>query len=345
MSISIKDVAREAGVSIATVSRVLSRNPAIPIADETRATVLRVADELRYRPSSVARALVRPGTPMLGVVLPPDHESAIRDPFFGALFDGVLSAAAKRAVNIAVFTGQSWVNAQRSLTQFRDGRCDGLLLFYQPESSDIVQTLLDAHVPIVLLSQQNKDSRLTVVDVDNHAAALAATRHLLDLGHRRIGLLCDNGNHSFTAERYAGYHAALESAGVPVDGLTVSFDAAPWNRAALETFLAERLALPLADRPTAFFCLSDALAVLVISLLSRLSVRVPQDVSVVGFNDDGSAANHDLALTTISQPFEELAGTALDLLSECIGNVEQMGQIVRVPAELIVRDSTAAPHG
>jgi DNA-binding LacI/PurR family transcriptional regulator len=339
--ISIRDVAASAGVSLGTVSKVLNERAGAQIAPETRERVRRAARELGYHPSAVARALVRKQMDTLGLVLPPGSTSPIRAPFFSALVDGIFQAAAERRQNITVFTGHRWRNAQESLPYYRDGRCDGLLLCFQLPESDIVTALLDARIPMVTLNDIHDDPRATTVDVDNIAGAREMTAYLLSIGHRNIGLICGLASLNFVAPRIEGYKRALSAAGVPFDPALVA--AGESTRRSIAEQVDTLLTLPIARRPTALFCLSDGLATDTFIALAARGVRIPQEISVAGFNDDGSASWHEPPLTTMRQPFVDLGERAIDLLIERIKDPSLPAVVEFLKTELVVRGSTAPP--
>ncbi len=345
MSSSIRAVAARAGVSPATVSRVLN-NTDVQIAPPTRERVERAARELHYHPSAAARALVRQRTDTLGVVLPPSVESPLRNPFFSALLDGVLEAAGERRLNVMVFTAQTEEGGpgSRSLGPMRDGRCDGLLVFYQPPGNDILHALLAARIPCALVSDWRDDPRLPCVDVENEAAAFGMAEHLLGLGHRRIALLATDPLSDFARRRIAGFRRALRARGLPETEDSLVTGLAPWDAPSVFARIDALMRRPRNERPTALMCLGDDLAAVCLTGLLRAGLRVPKDVSLTGFNDDVNATRQHPALTTVRQPYLSLGGCAVDLLLERIAaGADAPARKLRLPTELIVRGSTAPP--
>ena len=345
MPVSIHEVAARAQVSAATVSRVLN-NTTVQIAAATRERVEQAARELQYQPSAAARALVRRQTDTFGVVLPPTDPSPLRNPFFSALLDGVLEAATARHLNIMVFTGHVGADAggDRNLRQMRDGRCDGLLVFYQPLDNDILPTLLDANIPCTLVSDWRDDLRLPCVDVENELAAFQLTDYLLDLGHRRIALITSDTYGRFSQLRVAGFQRALKERGLFLSEGDALVATTRWGAEHVFAAVQALMELPLPERPTALMCLTDDLAAVCMSALARLGVRVPEAVSVTGFNDDANAIRQHPALTTIRQPYVKLGECAIDLLLDRItSGADAPARKLLLPTEIVVRDSTAAP--
>lgn len=342
MPVSIREVAARAGVSLGTVSKVLNNSSGAQIATGTKERVRIAALELGYYPSAVARALVRQQTDTLGVIFPQFNlESPIRGGFFSYVFNEILESAHRHEQDMTILSGRSWKNAQVSLPQFRDGRCDGYVVFFQFDGSDLIESFLDSQVPFVLVNDYRDDARLSCVDVDNHESAFAATRYLLSLGHRHIAHLPGNIPHAPVEGRLQGYKDALENAGIPFDPRL-----APAGDYYFES-VAERVTnlmqLPETERPTAIFCGADGIASSALRTLARLGLRVPEDVSVIGHDDLPEASQEYPSLTTMRQPFSRIGEAVVDELLSVINNIENRGSKRFLHAELIVRDSTAKP--
>jgi LacI family transcriptional regulator len=320
--VSIREVAARAGVSRATVSK----------------RVRRAAQELGYHPSAVARGLARKRMDTLGVVLTPGQSSPIDSPFFGVLFNGILKAAAARHQNVTLVVGETWESADKSLPRFRDGRCDGLLIFYQPEGSDLIPALLGAGVPTVLVNDRRDDPRASWVDVENFASSRTATEHLLSLGHTRLAFLAEYSALTFVPARQEGFFAAIEAAGLPRSAGRVVYTG--FHGDEIGRSVDALMDCPAAQRPTALFCVADGVAAQAIAALARRGLRVPHDVSVVGFNDDAAATRVHPELTTMRQPYDRIGAEAVSLLLEQIADPTRRGRHAVLPTELIVRGST-----
>lgn len=337
--VAIRDVAAQAGVSRATASKALNPAAMSVIAPATRERVQRVARELGYYPSAIARGLSRKRMDTLGVVLTPGSVTPNESPFFGILFNGVLQAAAAHGQNVTLCVGETWRGAAESLPRFRDGRCDGFLIFYQTSESDIIDALVNSGVPTVLVDDRRDDPRLSWVDVDNRGAARAMTEYLVGLGHRRVALITDNDAESVYIEnRIVGYREAMDERGLPRQEVLLSFAEAFGG--GIYPAVQNLARLPAASRPTALFCTSDSAAAAAISALTDYGLRVPEDVSVAGFNDDDGARDVHPALTTMRQPYSWIGEEAVSLLVEQVGDISRRGRQVMLPTELIVRDST-----
>lgn len=341
MPVSIREVAARAGVSLGTVSKVLNNSSGAQIASGTKDRVRIAALELGYHPSAVARALVRKQTDTLGVIFPNFTSSSIRGGFFSHVFNDILEAAHTREQDMTILSGRSWKNAQTSLPQYRDGRCDGYIVFFQFDGSDLIDSFLDSQVPFVLVNDCRDDARLSCVDVDNHESAFAATRYLLSLGHRRIAHLSGNIPHSPVEGRLQGYKDALENAGISFDPRLVPPGDYFFNSVAERVTTLMRL--PESERPTGIFCGTDGIAISALRTLTRLGLRVPEDVSLIGHDDLPEAAHEHPPLTTMRQPFKRIGTAVIDELLLIISDIENRGNKRFLSAELVVRESTAKP--
>lgn len=336
---SIREVAARAGVSLGTVSKAFDERA--KVAPETRQRIRLAAEELGYHPSAVARALVRKRMDTIGVIPPQSLVLSPLPSFYSTTFDALLMAAMARGQDTTVCTGRRWTDAATSLPRFRDGRCDGFIAFWQPESSDLMASLLDAQVPLVLMNDRHDDPRLSFVDIDSVVSAGTMTEHLLGLGHRRIALLCGDHPVSAAAPRIEGYRNALEMAGIPYDPALVP--PGGFDPESTRTRIAALLELPQALRPTAIFCASDSIALNALRILRQRGLRVPEDISVAGHDDVPAAGLEHPPLTTMRQPFTTMAERAVDLLMDQQRSIAERGRHILFPAELVVRGSTAAP--
>jgi LacI family transcriptional regulator len=337
---SLRDVARLAGVSPGTASRVLSGST-YPVSDQARARVEEAARILNYVANSVARALVTGRTAIVGAIV---HD--ITDPYFSGVVRGLQDAAV--ASGLVVLVGNDDRDAKKLesyLTMMLSQKPTGVALvggqLRDPAATlpvaQAVQRLRDNGVPVVAVGRYELD--IPHVAIDDVSAARRAVTHLLELGHTRIAFVGGPLNSTTVEDRYSGYAAALSRAGLPVD-----------DRLVVQTPMsfmggseaADRLA-DVRAKYTAVFAATDDVAFGVVSGLHARGLRVPADVSVVGFNDVPMAAHVDPPLTTIHVPVYELGSAAWRLLmsawdSDGDGHGDQ-----HLSFDLIVRSSTAAP--
>jgi LacI family transcriptional regulator len=334
MNITIKDVARVAEVSVATVSRAL--NGRQYVAEDVRARILKVASDLRYSPHHAARALSSRRTHTIGVVLPDLYGE-----FFSELMRGIDHAARERGLHLLVSSCHGSLAEQREALRATPGRVDGVLVmspFLGSEES--LDEALSPDVPAVLMNCAGSP-RATVLNVDNHGGAYAMTRHLLDVGHRRIAFVCGPADNFDACERLRGYTDALASVADAAAAWTVegAFDEAS-GYAAGETFAT-------GERPDAVFAANDMMALGCLFALRKAGLRVPDDIAVAGFDDVPMARYVNPALTTMRVDIASLGARALQLLLQHPGLGGEAATPVDASAlvpQLVVRDSSAVPE-
>lgn len=328
--VTIQDIARRAGVGVGTASRALSGSP--HVADETRARVHAVAQQLGFRPSRIARAFSRGRTQTLEVLIP-----LITQHFYVEVLRGIEQALDSTEYALLIRSIERRTDRDRILRgpELR-GRVDGALLVSLNPTRGLIGRVTQAGVPLVLVDAVHP--RLASVGVDHAAAAASAVRHLLGLGHRRIALI-DHPEDPFAPVypdgRHRGYRAALSEAGLkPRAEYERVTDVSPQAGAAA---LLELLALP--DPPTAVFAGSDSQAIGVLEGARQAGRRVPDDLAVVGYNDIEVAAY--LGLTTVHIPMRDLGRSGVEMLLSAIDHPEAPPRRVVLPAELVVRRTSA----
>ncbi len=346
MAVSIYEVAAEAKVSIATVSRVLSGGGGARVARATQERVLEAARRLEYHPSGVARGLARGRMNTVGLVLYYEQPSVTSDPYLGPCLDGVLAVHKRDHQNTVLFTKSSWEEALAHLPSYCNGYCDGLLLMLPRTDSAIVGELAARDLPFVLVgdSRDDPDGLLCCADVDNVAAAEAAVGHLIALGHRRIAAFCGDTVFCSSGQRLDGYRRALEAAGIPFDPSLVRpgtyFPRPGAVEADVRALWDER---PESERPTAVFGFNDAIALAAADALRARGLRIPADVSLIGFDDVPAAAAADPPLTTVRQPIRAIGERAAELLLARVNGEAEPGRRALLPGEIIFRATTAPP--
>ncbi|MBT6441940.1 MAG: LacI family DNA-binding transcriptional regulator [Alphaproteobacteria bacterium] len=337
---TIDDVARRAGVSIATVSRALQK-PNI-VSDSAREKVFEAVEELGYTANVMARNLRRNRTNMAVVLVP-----NIGNPFFSEILAGIESAASARNYNILIGDTENDPAREREYAAFvRGHQADGLILLngrlpsLPGDRRDGANLQTSAMPPIVVACERIPESALPTVCFDNTGGARSATAYLIRMGHRRIAHITGPPDNILTQDRLAGYQAALGDAKIPLDeNLIIEGDfSIESGRAAI------RLLGALGEFPTAVFCANDEMAIGAIAAIKAAGKRVPEDVSVIGFDDIQFADAVDPPLTTVHQPRAEIGQTAMNLLLDVLdGN--PIAQKTRVlDGGLRKRDSVAPPR-
>jgi DNA-binding LacI/PurR family transcriptional regulator len=330
---SIKDIARAAGVSHSTVSRALRSSPLVNA--KTTAEIERVARDLGYRASAVARGLVTRRTQTVGVVV-----TTIADPFVSEVVSGIELAANDNGYSVFLADSNADPTREKSVVHsFAERRVDGIVVTSSRVGALYTPLLSEMMVPIVLINNQHPGQFVHSVMIENLEGSREATSYLIGLGHRRIAYVGDRYGHQSDTERFAGYREALEQAALPfLPELVVHGDGKPEGGAlALETLLS----LPIP--PTAVFCYNDLTALGVLRSIHMRKLRVPADISLIGFDDLFFASYTQPQLTTVRQPMRQMGRMAMENLLKLMSGKES-AETIKVPAELIVRESTAAPR-
>ncbi len=330
VSATILDVAGRARVSAATVSRVLSGSPHA-VSEGTRRRVQAAARDLGYLPNMLARSLLKRETSAIGVLVPDVSNS-----YYAVILRGIEDTASRtgRAV-ILCNTDRRHDKQQAYVRTLLERRVDGLIITGGTfRKQDLVQ--IRAILPAVVIGRH--EVPLPSVRVDNVGAAVVATRHLIDLGHRHVACLAGPSTSLTATDRLEGYRRAMAEAALepqPEDIVTAEFSM-EGGRLGTARFYA------LSDPPTAVVASSDQMAVGALRALYEVGLRVPRDVSVVGFDDSPLASHTIPALTSVAIPMYEIGCRAMGLLLQLLRG--ERGKSVVLPAELRVRETTAPPQ-
>jgi DNA-binding LacI/PurR family transcriptional regulator len=327
---SIKDIARLAHVSHPTVSRALQNSPLVN--PRTAENIRRIAEQAGYHASAVARGLVTRRSRTIGLVV-----TTVADPFTSEVFSGIEQEAHDRGY--CVFLSESNADPERErqvVRTFAERRVDGIIVTSSRVGALYLPLLSEMMVPIVLVNDQHPGAFVHSVMIRNQEGSRAATNHLIELGHRRIGFIGDQIGYQSDAERCAGYREALEAAGIQfTPGLVVQGDGKP--EAAMSAM--DKL-LALAHPPTAVCCYNDMTALGAMRSIRLHGRRIPEDISIVGFDDLFFASYTQPPLTTVRQPMRRMGQMAMESLFNLMsGDASEIR--IKVEAELIVRESTA----
>jgi LacI family transcriptional regulator len=329
--VTIREVAQAAGVSVATVSKVL--NERYGVAEATTERVRAVIEELGYESSLVARSLRNQRTNVIGVLV------ADLEPFSTEVLKGVADVVRGTGYELVAYAAATRVGEhvgweRRHLSRLGGTLIDGAVMV-TPTVTDIV-----ASVPVVAVDPHAGRADLPTVDADNLTGGYLAGKHLLDLGHVRIAMLTGRRDLMSAQLREQGFRAALAEAGLPHDEELFL----PGN---YDPDIAEKSAYDLlsrADRPTAIFAANDATALITFEVAQRLGIDVPGELSVVGFDNVPDAAMSTPGLTTVEQPIREMGRRAAQLLLDRLGDHQSASEPathIRLETRLVVRSSTA----
>ncbi|MEZ0497817.1 LacI family DNA-binding transcriptional regulator [Sphingomonas sp. IW22] len=339
--VTVQDVAREAGVSAMTVSRVV--NGGHNVRESTRLAVMEAINRLQYKPNPAARSLAVGEATQIGLLYANPSTAYLSQFLIGAL------AAARRAgchLVLEPCEGESAEEQAEATRQFAATEVQGVIL--PPplsESAPVRAELEAANILSVSVAMGKREAGSLNVRIDDFEAAAAMTRHLIEMGHRDIGFIRGHPNQVASHERYRGFMHAVEKAGIDADRVRVE--------QGYFTYLsgltaAERL-LQGRQRPTAIFASNDDMAAAAVGVAHRQGLHVPRDVSIVGFDDVALATNIWPELTTVRQPIAYMAETAVDML---LARLRRRGaadcpdaEELVLPHELVVRESSATPPG
>lgn len=304
MSVSLKDVAQKAGVSVATASRALADHPRI--SQETKQRVRQAAEALGYTPSAIARSLVKQETRTLGVVT-----TTVTDPYAAELVRAVEDAAGAAGYTLLLLTSHNLPRREvAAIRSLQERRVDGIVVI-SPRGVDLYDDLLThLTVPVVLVNHTLEHPRVRSVLADNRQGARLAVEYLLDLGYHRIAFIGGPTAGRSARERFQGYMEAIQAAHLPVDSRLIfpGQGRAEDGRRALQEMLA------LSPPPDAVLCYNDLTAYGVLAQAWSMGVRVPDDLAVVGFDNIPFSELTAPPLTTVAQPTEEMGHAAVALV-------------------------------
>ena len=331
---TIREIARAAGVSIATVSRVINGRP--DVSPQTREVVLRVVREHGFSTNRNARALSGGRTGLVGVTLP-----ILEAAYFAVIVSGTAEALYEHDMRIVLCpTLHQHEREVTLLDRLMHGTTDGAVLMLPEESNAELRALQETGYPFVVVDPRVRlDQGIPAVSASNASGARAAVEHLLSLGHRRIGAILGPPDWMATTERLNGYRSALAAAGVlPAPDHVVESD---FSIESGEAAAASLLDLP--ERPTAIFGFNDNVAIGVLRAAEARGLTVPDDLSVVGFDDSEQSGLVTPALTTVRQPLAEMGRMAVSLLMRLLDHQRVEAMNIELATRLVVRESTAAP--
>lgn len=331
MTVTIYDVAREAGVSMATVSRVVNGNPKVK--PQTRKKVLATIERLGYRPNAVARGLASKKTTTVGVIIPD-----ISNTVYSEIARGIEDIA--NMYHYHIILSNSDQKAERELgliNAMLEKQVDGLVFLGGEVTDEHVRMLQSAPVPVVLSATQDKNHLLPSVNIDHTEAAADAVRFLIDSGHQRIAMISGPLYDPLRgAARYQGYRKGLEEAHISFDESLVRVG----NYRYESGIEAAKHFLTLESRPTAIFAASDEMAIGAMHYLLDSGVRVPEEIAVVGYEDIRFAQMVRPMLTSVTLPMYDIGAVSMRLLTKLIHNEPVDNHTVLLQHEFTRRQST-----
>jgi LacI family transcriptional regulator len=334
---TLKDVAQRAGVGVVTVSSVINgASTPTRVSPSTRQRIIQAAAELRYHPNAMARGLRNRRVHTIGVLFDTFSPFAItHNPHAGGILEGILTTGRETGYNCLVFTAE-WQNAEVSAATFRDKLTDGILIVAPRVGSDTVEGLNALGIPTVVISTESRVAGVPWVDVDNAQGARLAAEHLAKLGHTRIAHLRGDERQWSVRERSEAFWARLAEFGIAERPEYVL----PGTFSVGISYKSARHLLESPEPPTAIFATNDLLAMAALDAARDTGVGVPDELSIVGFDDVPTAVYVRPQLTTVRHPFGEVGSAAVHLLISRLNGEACPEEGIRLPLELIVRGST-----
>jgi DNA-binding LacI/PurR family transcriptional regulator len=326
---TLEDVARIAGVSRATVSRVV--NGGTLVAAKTTEAVTEAINQLGYHPNRAARALVTRRTGVIAVIVPETDERVFTDPFFPQSYHGALQAFADSDVQVVLAMAQPGDSASRMVRYLESGHVDGAIIVSH-HGPDLARALAQSWQPVVFVGDPETPG-VYYVDLDNTAAARVATEHLIERGARKIGTITGPLDMASARSRVEGFRQAMAAAGLD------SSIRAEGGYTAQSGLVTEQL---LAEHPDldGLFVANDLMAVTAISVLQKSGRRVPEDVRVVGFDNAGIGLQSTPTLTTMTNPAADHTRAAAEMLIELLAGGEPSSPRMMRQSQLVVRGSS-----
>jgi DNA-binding LacI/PurR family transcriptional regulator len=331
-TVTLRDVARKAHVSISTVSRALSPCPRHRISDSVCARVQRAADALGYQPNRSARALIRGGSDTIALVIPASAHFAESE-YYARVVLGAVAVLSGRQMDVKVHMLRSGEGQPRFNFLVRQLGVDGLLIAGISMSDHFEVVAAEPPPPVVMINSYVEPS-VTTVDADNQAGGRMAMEHLLAQGHRAIALLAGPHNNYDAQQRMLGARECLRDAGVTVPAGNCLHSAFGKD----EGFRGAVRLLRQTPRPTALFCANDELALGALRAVRSLALRCPEDVSLIGFDNISAASLADPPLTTVAQPLDQIVTVASEYLLKQLGGDTQSMRVL-LPVTLVARAS------
>lgn len=332
MIVSIKDIAREAGVSHSTVSRALADSPLVKPATKER--IHRLAISMGYSPNTVARSLVRRRTETLGLVV-----STVADPYVAEVVRGIEETAFDNGFGVLLCESSN--NRDREIAavkMLREKRVDGIVVSASTVGDFYMPLLDELHIPIVLVNrEQGTEYAYSIVTDDIHGGALAV-EHILNFGHRRIGLITGPEHSQSSSNRLQAYRETIESRGIVFEPDLVAHGDGRTDGG----FTGAEALISISQPPTAIFCYNDLTAIGAIRAVKKHGLRVPQAVSIVGFDDIPFAEFIDPPLTTVRQHRYTMGRLATEMILDLLNGRSPEANIY-MKGDLVVRESCAPP--
>jgi len=336
VTVKLKDIARKANVSVSTVSRVINKSKYV--SPELAERVNSVIKETGYMPDQIARSMVTKRTKLIGIIIPD-----ISQRFYSILLSGIEEVTSEYDYNILICNiNDNLEKEYKYLNILKTMRADGIIIMHEKFSEKVEDYLRSIDIPIVLSSVKSRNLKAISVNIDDFRASYDAVEYLIRLGHRKIAMIGGDLQDITTGKnRFAGYRQALKDYGIEYSESYFrigNFKINDGYRAMDEILNANKK-----NRPTAVFVVSDEMALGAIDCITDRGLKVPDDISVVGFDDIDLASSVKPKLTTVHQPIREIGRMSAELLIKQLENKSISVREVVIDHSLVIRDSCCKP--
>ena len=312
MSVTLVEIAEQAGVSRSTVSRVMNNHPSVD--PDTRSRVLSVAEQLNYQPNMAARSLAAGKTRVLGLVIPMGVSALFLDPYFPLLIQGISAACNANGHSVMLWLAEPEYERRTIGQLLRGGMIDGVILASALVNDPVQEALLQSGLPFILVGRNPDNDQISYVDVDNRTSARGAVAHMLRLGYERVATIAGPKDMIAGADRLEGYLLALRDRGLrPDPNLIVESDFTDEGG-----YSAMQQLLPF--EPDAVFTANDIMAIGALRALREAGKQIPDDVAVIGFDDMPVSARSNPSLSTVRQPVQRTGMVAAETLIDMISH-------------------------
>ena len=335
--LTLEDIAKQAGVSRSTVSRVVNDDPNVN--ENVRRRVQEIIISTGYHPHAAARSLASHRSWMIGLVLPRSVSNFFTDPYFPRLTQGIAQACNQHNYTLGLFLVETKEDERRILPRIsRRDLLDGIVLQTAQMGDKLIDHLANSDFPVVVAGRPFNKNRISYIDVDNVHAAQGAVRHLIQLGYSRVATITGRMNSTTGIDRLEGYRKAITENGWEVDaGLITEGDFSEQSG-----FMAMQQLIPM--KPDAVFAASDSMAIGAIRATLEAGLHVPNDIAFVGFDDLPVASQSEIKLTTVRQPIVQFGVKAVETLIDLVENGIKPSRHIIMDTELVIRDSCGASH-
>jgi LacI family transcriptional regulator len=331
-NLTLDDIAKIAGVSRATVSRVVNNQP--NVSDRMRQRVQKIIDETGFQPNLVARSLVSKQTKLLGLVIPSNIHGFFADPYYSRLVEGISQACNFFDYTLGLFVFQKEDDQRKIFPRLTQGRfVDGIIVQATGLGDELIPDISEWKIPYVFAGRPLLETEVSYLDVDNVSGAYQAVTHLIQLGYHKIGTITGALNTSVGLDRLEGYHQALADRGLEVDNNLIT----EGDFTEISAYNATKQLLK--HQPDAIFAASDTMALGVLRAITEENLAAPNDIALVGYDDLPPAKLANPQPTTIHQPIRRFGYGAVETLLDIIQNGSQPPRRVIFDTELIIRKS------